>query len=77
MTHRRHSMATALWHVAPGASELREERLRLPGPDEVLVRSLASGISRGTERLVRNGRVPPSQHEVMRCPMQEGELSFR
>ncbi|WP_249680921.1 zinc-dependent alcohol dehydrogenase [Roseococcus pinisoli] len=76
MTDRRASMARALWHIAPGSCELREERLPLPGKDELLVRSLASGISRGTERLVHHGRVPPSQHAVMRCPLQSGEFSF-
>lgn len=76
MTHRHGSMATSLWHVAPGRCELREERLRIPAPDEVQVRMIASGISRGTERLVHRGRVPESQHAAMRCPLQEGELSF-
>lgn len=76
MTSRRESMATALWHVAPGRCELREERLRIPAEDEVQVRMLASGVSRGTERLVHRGRVPASQHAAMRAPMQEGEFSF-
>ncbi len=76
MTIRRESMARALWHVAPGRCELREERVRIPAADELQIRTLASGVSRGTERLVHHGRVPPSQHAVMRCPMQEGELSF-
>jgi NADPH:quinone reductase-like Zn-dependent oxidoreductase len=76
MKNRRESMATALWHIAPGLCELRDERVRLPAEDELQIRTIASGISRGTERLVHHGRVPPSQHGVMRCPMQEGELSF-
>jgi NADPH:quinone reductase-like Zn-dependent oxidoreductase len=76
MKNRRESMATALWHVAPGLCELRDQRVRLPAEDELQIRTIASGISRGTERLVHHGRVPPSQHGVMRCPMQEGELSF-
>ncbi|WP_165585394.1 zinc-binding alcohol dehydrogenase [Roseococcus sp. SYP-B2431] len=69
-------MATALWHVAPGRCELREERLRIPREDDLQIRAIASGVSRGTERLVHRGRVPESQHAAMRCPMQEGELSF-
>jgi threonine dehydrogenase-like Zn-dependent dehydrogenase len=44
--------------------------------DEVTVRALYSGISRGTERLVLNGRVPKSEYQRMRCPMQEGEFPF-
>jgi 2-desacetyl-2-hydroxyethyl bacteriochlorophyllide A dehydrogenase len=76
MSDRRVTMARALWHVAPGRSELRDARLALPGEGELLVQALASGISRGTERLVHHGRVPASQHEAMRCPMQEGGFTF-
>ena len=38
----------------------------------MLVRTLYSGISRGTESLVFRGRVPRSQHDAMRAPFQEG-----
>ena len=76
MSDRRENMAMALWHTAPGQCELREARLGIPGPDELLVQALTSGVSRGTERLVHHGRVPASQHAAMRCPMQEGEFSF-
>lgn len=41
---------------------------------EVLVRALYSGISRGTESLVFNGQVPPSQYAAMRAPFQQGEF---
>ena len=68
--------ARALWTVAPGRCELRRETLRPRGADEVLVRTLASGVSRGTERLVLHGRVPPRMHEAMRAPFQSGFFSF-
>jgi len=45
-----------------------------PGPDDVLVRSRHSGISRGTEALVFRGQVPPSQQALMRAPHQEGDF---
>jgi threonine dehydrogenase-like Zn-dependent dehydrogenase len=60
--------------VEPGRAELRDEALRPPGPGEVLVRALASGVSRGTESLVFHGRVPASQRAAMRAPFQEGEF---
>ena len=41
---------------------------------EVLVRTLYSGISRGTESLVFKGLVPPSQFQTMRAPFQDGEF---
>ena len=68
------SCARAFWTVAPGRGEIRTAPLRAPGPDEVLVRTLRSGISRGTESLIFNGLVPASQWPVMRCPFQEGDF---
>lgn len=41
---------------------------------EVLVRTLYSGVSRGTESLVFRGEVPASQHQAMRAPFQEGDF---
>ena len=66
----------ALWYVAPGVAELREAPLREAGADECRVRMLASGVSRGTERLVLHGQVPESQRPVMRAPLQEGDFPF-
>ncbi|WP_043341616.1 zinc-dependent alcohol dehydrogenase [Belnapia moabensis] len=68
--------AKALWYVAPGVAELREEAVPSPGLGEALVRMLASGLSRGTERLVLGGRVPPSQWGTMRAPLMGGEFPF-
>jgi threonine dehydrogenase-like Zn-dependent dehydrogenase len=64
----------AFWVGAPGRGELRRAVLPSPGPEDVLVRALASGISRGTEALVFRGHVPQSQHAAMRCPFQEGDF---
>jgi NADPH:quinone reductase-like Zn-dependent oxidoreductase len=66
--------ARAFWLRTPGHGEIREVPLPEPGPDEVLVRAVHSGVSRGTEALVFRGEVPPSQHAVMRAPFQEGEF---
>ncbi len=69
-------MPRALWITAPGRAELRDTPLPAPGPDDLSLRLLASGISRGTERLVLHGRVPESQHALMRAPLQDGDFSF-
>ncbi|MFJ6386002.1 zinc-binding alcohol dehydrogenase [Streptomyces sp. NPDC091972] len=66
--------ARAFWLRSPGAGEIREAPLPAPGEDEVLVRSLYSGVSRGTETLVFRGQVPESQHAAMRAPFQEGDF---
>ncbi|WP_149541140.1 zinc-dependent alcohol dehydrogenase [Siccirubricoccus phaeus] len=68
--------ATALWYTAPGRAELREEALPPCAPGQALVRSLTSGISRGTERLVGAGRVPRSQWAAMRAPLMAGDFPF-
>jgi threonine dehydrogenase-like Zn-dependent dehydrogenase len=66
--------ARALWLQEPGVAELRRVELPDPGPDEVLVRTLRSAVSRGTETLVFRGGVPPDQYERMRAPFQEGDF---
>lgn len=63
----------AFW-VSPGAGEIRPVALPPPGPGEVLVRTLYTGVSRGTETLVFRGEVPDGQREVMRAPFQEGDF---
>jgi NADPH:quinone reductase-like Zn-dependent oxidoreductase len=66
--------ARAFWVAAPGRGEIRRERIAPAATGEVLVRTLYSGISRGTESLVFRGRVPPSEFERMRAPFQEGRF---
>lgn len=64
----------AFWIAAPGRAELRSEPLPVPGPGHASVRTLYSGVSRGTEALVFQGRVPPSEVQRMRAPFQAGEF---
>jgi NADPH:quinone reductase-like Zn-dependent oxidoreductase len=66
--------AHAFWVREPGVGEIRPVVVEEPAPGEVLVRTLVSGVSRGTEALVFDGRVPESQRDAMRAPYQEGEL---
>jgi NADPH:quinone reductase-like Zn-dependent oxidoreductase len=66
----------ALWFEGPGRAAIRPAALPPLGAGQARVRTLFSGISRGTERLVFTGKAPPSEHARMRCPMQEGEFSF-
>jgi threonine dehydrogenase-like Zn-dependent dehydrogenase len=66
--------AKAFWLRSPGQGEIRSVTLPEPGPDEVLVRSRYSGISRGTETLVFAGGVPESQYAAMRAPFQQGDF---
>ncbi len=66
--------ARAFWIAAAGRGELRRAPLAPPRPGEVLVRAIASGVSRGTESLVFAGRVPKNQYQAMRCPFQQGDF---
>ena len=72
-------MATALstrqfWIDTPGQGRIVSATLRDRQHDEVRVRTLFSGVSRGTESLVFRGEVPPSQYRAMRAPFQEGDF---
>lgn len=66
--------ARAYWLTAPGVGEVRPITVPSPGADEVLVRTVHSAVSRGTEVLVFEGRVPVSQYATMRAPFQEGDF---
>ena len=68
--------AQALYYIAPGRTELREVALAPLMPGQVEVRTLFSGLSRGTERLVAAGAVPPGEYAAMRAPHQEGDFPF-
>jgi 2-desacetyl-2-hydroxyethyl bacteriochlorophyllide A dehydrogenase len=68
--------AQALFYTAPGVAELREVALAPLAPGQVEVRTLFSGISRGTERLVSMGAVPPGEYTRMRAPHQQGDFPF-
>jgi len=69
-------MAEALWYIAPGLADIRQEALAPPAADEVRVRALFGAVSRGTEALVLAGRVPVSEFERMRAPFMAGNFPF-
>lgn len=64
--------AQALWCIDPDTARIE------PGAEGqgIAVRTLFSGISRGTERLVASGRVPEAEAHRMRAPFQEGDFPF-
>lgn len=66
--------AQAFWLTAPGHGEIRAEILPAPGLNEAQVRTLYTGISRGTESLIFRGEAPPSQYQAMRAPFQQGDF---
>jgi NADPH:quinone reductase-like Zn-dependent oxidoreductase len=66
--------ARAFWVTAPSHGQIRTQRLRSPASGELLIRTLASAISRGSESVVFRGEVPESEWRRMRCPFQEGDF---
>jgi len=66
--------ARAFWMVEPLRGAILPEELPALGPDQVRVRTVCSGVSRGTESLVFRGGVPPSQYAAMRAPFQTGDF---
>ena len=67
-------MHTRSGSASPAGVRFERSRCRSLVRDEVLVRTLRSGVSRGTETLVFRGGVPPGQYDVMRAPFQEGDF---
>lgn len=68
--------ATAFWITQKECGELIPEHLPPPTDSELRIRTLFSGISRGTETLVFAGNVPKSEHDRMRAPFQSGDFTF-
>lgn len=66
--------AVAYWLMRPGQGVLRAETLAPLAADQVEVRSLFSGVSRGTEALVFRGEIPESEYDRMRAPFQAGRF---
>ncbi len=67
-------MSRALWYDGLGGVEVRSEMPAGRSGDDALVRTLFSGVSRGTERLVSRGRIPESEWGRMRAPRQQGDF---
>jgi hypothetical protein len=67
---------TAYWTIGRRRGELRREPSVSAGHDEVLVRTVCSGISRGTELLVHAGEVPYEVAGDMRAPFQVGDFPW-
>lgn len=70
------TQAQALWYIGAGQATIQSETLPPLANGHVRIATLFSGISRGTESLIFNGQVPPSEYERMRAPFQSGDYPF-
>jgi 2-desacetyl-2-hydroxyethyl bacteriochlorophyllide A dehydrogenase len=66
----------ALCFVAPRRVTVREEPLSPPGAGQVLVQTLVSAISPGTEMLVYRGQVPAGMPLDSTLPVLAGDFAF-
>ncbi len=66
----------ALYFTAPGKVEWREEPLAEPGKGEVLVQTIYSAISAGSERLVYRGQAPQNLPADSALASLKGKLRF-
>src|ERR1044071_6671740 len=65
-----------LYFTAPGHVELREEALPELGAEEVLVETICSAISAGTEMLIYHGRFPRDMETDSVISSLRGSLEY-
>ena len=68
--------AKRLSYPKAGNAHLEEVGIKPVFAGHVGLKTLYSGISRGTESLVYKGKVPKSEWSRMRCPYMAGEFGF-
>lgn len=73
--------ARALYYEAPFSASSRTVTVPILTEDDrakakALIRNIYSGLSRGTERLIYEGRLPQSEWQRMRAPFQTGDFPF-
>lgn len=72
--------ALAWWTTGPGQGSLLPSAIDSASLDSkepiVTIEALYSGVSRGTEALVFQGRIPETEYERMRAPFQQGDFPF-
>ena len=66
--------AESFWVKKRNASFIKQHSLSIPQKNQALIKTIYSGISYGTEKIVYTGSVPKSQRKLMKCPFQEGEF---
>lgn len=64
------------WHINHRESEIREKELVTIDKCNLLIKSMYSFVSTGTEKIVANGLVPAELKDIMKVPFMEGRFDF-
>lgn len=68
--------ASSVWFAGPRQVEIRHEEVAPPGPGEVLVESVVSLVSAGTEMLVYRGETASEEEYALDRPGRAGAFPF-
>lgn len=68
--------ARRLTYVAASSADIEECQVTDLQTKNVIIKTIYSGISRGTESLVFHGKVPKTEENRMKCPHQTGDFSY-
>jgi len=69
-------LCKGLYFTAPYQVEIRDLQFKEPGPDEILVKTLFSAISSGSELLIYRGQAPCGLAADEILPALDGRLAF-
>jgi len=64
----------SFWIKKSNIGYIKAQKIKPPKRNQVLIKTLYSGISYGTEKIIFNGKVPVNQVKAMKCPYQEGDF---
>jgi 2-desacetyl-2-hydroxyethyl bacteriochlorophyllide A dehydrogenase len=76
MSSEERNSKKVLYFDAPYQVSVRQEEIPCPGPDQVLVQTLVSGISAGTEMLFYRGQAPADIPVDETIPSLAGKLEY-
>lgn len=65
-----------LWHISPSKTIIKTADLDISDPEKLLIKTLYTLISSGTESVVCKGNVPPEIWNSMQVPNMEGGFVF-
>ncbi len=69
-------MRQSVWFVEAGSAEIRQSPVPQPAPNQLLIQTIASAISAGTEMLIYRGQAPAEMSADDSIDALDGSLNF-